>query len=235
MARRLILIFCFASLLWAPLARAESLFLGAPATYGNIQVIKVDTKYTIADVTGTGIGKFTATGTPTSFAAVSNNITGGVFKVEVFFDLLTGKIRYNDTRNLIEVSGALNGGSQQMFMRSTSVRRFGSGSNDIFDLLFRGNSGMIGTGMDISTRIMGVSISNFTDPTFNYTLRPNSRVGDIVWDNTPLPNGVERGTANVWVPIPQAGVAGFILMGAFGGFGALRRSRHHDCCAPNLL
>jgi len=201
-------------------ARAESLFLGPANTALDINVVKVDTKYTVASVVNK-IGKFTATGTPTYLGAPANAITGGSYTVEVFFDLTTGNIRTGDANKLL-VTGTLNG-MAQTFFSSTQLKFFGSGTEDTFDAIFGHNTGTVNTNSDVMTRIMGVSIGNFSDPSFKYTLTASSAIGNMIFDNAPTA-GIEKGTANVWAPMPSAASGGLVLLLGFGVYSTLRRS-----------
>jgi hypothetical protein len=217
--------------LCAPIARANSLFLSVPDLNHNIQVNKVDVKYTVYDKAN-GIGKFSATGTAYSFAGVSNNITGGMYRVETYFDLATGAVRYSDTRNLIDVTGTL-ASMSQTFFHSTVLQQFGAGSEDTFDLLFQGNTGTVLPHNTVATRIFGVSIGTDAlgtavhDPNFKYaSLLTNSSVsnGYVIWDNTPLASGIEKGTANVWAPMPTAASGGLFLMAGLAAHAIGRRT-----------
>lgn len=219
---RLSLLVVITALLTAPVARAESLFHGPAPTSLNIHVVTVDVKYTVHNKAA-GIGKFSAVGKPDWFADPSNAITGGTYKVEVFFDLATGNVRAADPNNLLHVAGTANG-SFKTFFHSTSLKQFGSGTEDTFDLIFKNNSGSVMTGSDVSTRIMGVSIPTFSDPTFKYLGSGNN--GTVIWDNTPFTGtNIEKGSANVWAPTPDAATGGLVLFAGFGTLLAFRRNR----------
>src|SRR5688500_17947733 len=135
-------------------ARAESLFLAAPIMQYDINVIKVDTKYTVSNV-ASKIGKLSVTGTPTWLGSPSNVISNGSYTVTIFFDLVTGLPRLGDA-NKIEVTGKI-ANVQQTFFLSTMLKLFGSGSEDTIDVVFGNNQGNVQPGSDIMTRIMGVS------------------------------------------------------------------------------
>src|SRR5262249_27522189 len=122
--------------------------------------------------------------------------------------------------NLIDVTGTI-GGSMKTFFHSTSLKLFGSGTQDTFDLVFRNNSGAVQPGSDIMTCIMGVSIPNFGDPSFLFSLAPTSQNGDVIFDNTTA-GGIEKGTANVWAPTPNAATGGIVLLAGLCAFRGLR-------------
>jgi hypothetical protein len=204
-------------------AVAESLFHGPAPTSLNIHVVTVDVKYTVFNKAA-GIGKFSAIGTPQWFADPSNTITGGQYKVEAFFDLATGAVRLNDPNSLLHVDGTENG-SFKTFFHSTSLKAFGSGTEDTFDAIFKSNVGSVMTGSDVSTRIMGVSIPTFNDPSFQYLGAGGN--GTVIWDNTPFAGGIEKGTANVWAPTPDAAKGGLVLFAGLATFLAFRRFSGH--------
>src|SRR5262245_17068188 len=107
MSRALSLVCASVSLLLiAAQARAESLFLAAPIMQYDVNVIKVDTKYTVSNV-ASKIGKLSVTGTPTWLGSPSNVITNGTYSVTICFDLVTGAPRLGDA-NKLEVKGKLN-------------------------------------------------------------------------------------------------------------------------------
>jgi len=215
----------------AQILRADTLFLSTPDLAHNIQATKLDVKYTVFDKAN-GIGKFSAAGTAYAYAGISNNISNGVYRVEAYFDLATGNVRYGDSRNLIDVTGTL-AGVGQTFFHSTILQQFGAGSEDTFDLLFKGNTGTILPQRTVATRVLGVSIGTDAvgvavhDPNFKYaSLLTNSSVsnGYVIWDNTPLASGIEKGTANVWAPMPTAASGGVFLLAGLAIHGSCRRT-----------
>jgi hypothetical protein len=219
-----------------PSVRADTLFLSVPDLVHNIQVTKVDVKYTVVDKAN-GIGKFSAVGTPTSYAGVSNNISNGAYRIEAFFNLSNGSLRSNDVNhvNLVDVTGTLANVSQTFF-HSTTLLKFGWGANDTFDVLFDGNTGTVVPNHHVASRIAAVSIptyNNLSDPAgnipkFDYaSLLTNSSInnGYVIWDNTPLASGIEKGTANVWAPMPSAASGGFVLLAGLGAHSTFRRKR----------
>ena len=213
---------CIWVFLCAPRAHGESLFLGPPIVAYDVQAVKVDARYTISDLTNK-IGKFSAVGIANSYAGGSNNITGGSYRVSVFFDLPTGNVRLSDPGNLIDVTGTY-AGIFRTFFHSTTLQKFGSGTEDTFDVKFGPNSStaFVLPNANVFSRIVGTSISNFHDPTFKYTVTGSNHTGDIIWQNALVGNS-KIGTANVWAPAPPAAAAGSVLIFGFGALSALRR------------
>jgi hypothetical protein len=206
----------------ATAARADSLFLPAAIQQFNVYATNVDVNYKVFDIAN-NIGKFAADGVAKWFADPAQTITNGTYHVNIYFDLLTGNVRTNDPLNVIDVAGTFAGGPKTFFHSST-LKLFGSGAEDTFDVVFKNNdpAAFVKPGSDIMTRIMGVSIPNFSSPTFLFAPPPATPNGFVIFDNTTA-GGIEKGVANVWAPAPKSAQAGFVLLIGYGASLAFRK------------
>jgi hypothetical protein len=215
----------------------NSLFLPAWPTSTNIQVVKVDVKYsTAADYSSANrVGVFTANGVATNIGGSGDPnapgyqatpIVNGTYSLAAYFNLDTGDVLLNDSRNFVSVTGSLNNTFQTLFA-STHLNQFGfQSSTDTFDLVYYPNTGTISTGYPLETRILGVSING--NSTYGFSYSGSLTANQVLWDNVPLIVGgktIEKGTANIWAPLPSAASGGLGLM----ALGLVRRgSRRRD-------